>query len=219
MIQLPQSRTMGVDVKLIADLSSRAQHRIEFQERGAAVLGPPALDLDTHAKLLEEARVQREIASWSLVSERCPGEIFQDNIRAHLGPQARNFLSSVSVISYLEHVTGYQLTPAWSASCYTYYDGPGHYMGEHCDKREACRIGLLTYLQTTWKSGTQPTAGLQLHVFRGDNAASELVVRITGLSNRIVILNGADQAHLRPALVAGEHMTMLAGCYRLAKEV
>jgi len=219
MTQLPQSWAMGTEVGLIADPSLRARHRIEFEERGAAVLGPPALDLNTHAKLLEEACVQREIASWSLISERCPGEISQDNIRAHLGSQARNFLSSVSVINYLEYVTGYRLTPSWSASCYTYYDGPGHHMGEHCDKREACRIGLLTYLQTTWMSGTQPTAGLQLHVFRGDSTASELVVRITGLSNRIVILNGADQAHLRPALIAGERMTMLAGCYRLAHEI
>ncbi|SCY30843.1 hypothetical protein [Nitrosospira sp. Nsp13] len=202
----------GLDI----DPSSLARLRMEFLDRGAAVLGPPALVHDTHANLLNEALAQRQDASWSLIAKQCPGEISQHNLRAHLGRHARSFLSSASMLACLEHVTGQRLAPSWSASCYTYYDGPGQHMGEHCDKKEACRIALLVYLQTAWMPGVQPSAGLQLHVFRGDNAASGLLLRITGLSNRIVILNGAEQAHLRPALAAGEHMTMLAGCYRSA---
>lgn len=198
------------------DPMSLARLRMEFLDRGAAVLGSPALDPETHANLLNEALAQRRDASWSLVAEQCPGEISQRNLRAHLGSHARRFLASSSVLAYLEQITRYRLVPSWSASCYTYYDGPGQHMGEHCDKKEACRIALLIYLQTTWTPGLQPTAGLQLHVFRGDNAASGLLLRITGLSNRIVFLNGAEQAHLRPALAAGEHMTMLAGCYQVA---
>lgn len=203
-------------VGLCVDPTSLARLRMEFLDRGAAVLGSPALDLETHASLLSEALAQRRNASWSLAAEQCPGEISQYNIRAHLGSHARRFLASASVLDYLEYVTHYRLVPSWSASCYTYYDGPGQHMGEHCDKKEACRIALLIYLETTWTPGAQPTAGLQLHVFRGDNAASGLLLRITGLSNRIVFLNGAEQAHFRPALAAGEHMTMLAGCYQLA---
>ncbi|ARO86674.1 hypothetical protein EBAPG3_002165 [Nitrosospira lacus] len=202
----------GLDI----DPSSLARLRMEFLDRGAAVLGPPALGHDTHANLLNEALAQRQNASWSLVAKQCPGEISQHNLRAHLGWHARSFLSSASVLASLEHVTGHRLAPSWSASCYTYYDGPGQHMGEHCDKKEACRIALLVYLQTIWMPDVQPSAGLQLHVFRGDNAASGLLLRITGLSNRIVFLNGAEQAHLRPALAAGEHMTMLAGCYQSA---
>lgn len=211
--------TSGPAVDTRADLrvdpTSLARLRMEFWNRGAAVLGSPALDPETHANLLNEALAQRRDASWSLVAAQCPGEISQCNLRAHLGSHARRFLASASVLAYLEYVTRYRLVPSWSASCYTYYDGPGQHMGEHCDKKEACRIALLIYLETTWTPGVQPTAGLQLHVFRGNNAASGLLLRITGLSNRIVFLNGAEQAHLRPALAAGEHMTMLAGCYQL----
>lgn len=204
------------ELELEIDPASLTRLQIEFHNRGAAVLGPPALDTGSLASLLEEALAQRRNASWSLIAEQCPGEISQNNLRAHLGPQARSFLSSASVLTSLEQVTGHRLVPSWSASCYTYYDGPGQHMGEHCDKREACRIALLVYLKTTWPLDAYPTTGLQLHVFRGDNASSELLVRITGLSNRIVFLNGAEQAHLRPELDVGENMTMLAGCYRLA---
>lgn len=216
MISFTSAAAATAELELKIDPASLMQLRIEFRDRGAAVLGPPALDPDMHVTLLDEALAQRRNASWSLIAERCPGEISQNNLRAHLGPYARGFLSSAPVLAYLEHVTGHRLVPSWSASCYTYYDGPGQHMGEHCDKREACRIALLVYLKTTWAPDAYPTTGLQLHVFRGDNAASELLVRITGLSNRIVFLNGAEQAHLRPALAAGEHMTMLAGCYQLA---
>jgi hypothetical protein len=204
----------GTDFNI--DPSSLARLRMEFSTRGAAVLGPSALDPASHLALLEEALAQRQTASWSLVAKQCPGEISQHNLRAHLGPHARRFLSSPTTLIYLEHVTGHRLAPSWSASCYTYYDGPGQHMGEHCDKRNACRIATLVYLQTTWRAGTHPTAGLQLHVFSGDNAASGLVARITALSNRIIFLNGAEQAHLRPALAEGEHMTMLAACYQMA---
>ncbi|SEL31079.1 hypothetical protein [Nitrosovibrio tenuis] len=216
MISFTSAATITGEPELEIDRVSLARLRTEFDNRGAAVLGPPALDTGAHLRLLDEALRQRRNASWSLVAERCPGEISQNNLRAHLGPHARSFLSSGSVLASLEQVTGHRLVPSWSASCYTYYDGPGQHMGEHCDKRDACRIALLVYLKTTWAPPAPPTAGLQLHVFRGDNASSELLVRITGLSNRIVFLNGAEQAHLRPGLAAGENMTMLAGCYQLA---
>lgn len=198
------------------DPQSLARLRGEFRGRGAAVYGPPALQADIHIQLLNEALAQRQNASWSLIAEGCRDEISQNNLRAYLGPHARRYLASPTMLENLQQVTGHRLVPSWSASCYTYYDGPGQHMGEHCDKEEACRIALLTYLRTIWTPGTQPSSGLQLHVFRGDNAATGLVLRITGLSNRIVFLNGAEQAHLRPALAPKEHMTLLAGCYQLA---
>lgn len=216
MITYPVNPYTDTGNDLNIDPPSLARLRMEFSTRGAAVLGPSALDPACHIALLQEALAQRQSASWSLVAERCPGEISQHNMRAYLGPEARGFLSSPAILAYLQQVTGHRVEPSWSASCYTYYDGPGQHMGEHCDKREACRIAVLVYLQTTWIPGTHPTVGLQLHVFRGDNAASGLVARITALSNRIVFLNGAEQAHLRPALAEGEHMTMLAGCYQAA---
>ena len=192
-----------------------ARWRDEFAARGAAVLGPPILDPALHASLAGGARRQCAHASWSLVAEGQPGEIAQDSLRAHLDPAARAFLADEATLDLLYEITGQRLEPSWSASCYTCY-GPGQHMGEHCDKAEACRIAMLTYLDATWSPRAGPGTGLQLHVFRGDNAASELLVRITSLPGRIVVINGAQQAHLRPRLALDESLTMLAGCYRRA---
>jgi hypothetical protein len=88
-------------------------------------------------------------------------------------------------------------------------------MGEHCDKWDCCRVALLVYLDVTWPVGQLPGPGLQLHVFRGDNSSSEFVAKVTAKPNRLVILNGAEQAHLRPAVGYGESLIMLAGCYQV----
>jgi hypothetical protein len=211
----------GTDASLEPLMTSATLERLqtEFTQRGAAVWGPAALDTKLHSRLLDEALTQRQNASWSLVAEQCHGEITQRNLRGHLGPEARRLLSSATILSYLKQITGYDLSPSWGASCYTYYEGPGQHMGEHCDKWDACRFGMLVYLQSVWLTAEQPSRGLQLHVFRGDNAASGLLLRITAHSNRIVFLNGSAQAHLRPALAVGEQLTMLAGCYQLATNV
>lgn len=190
--------------------------REQFAGRGAAVMDP-ALPAELWSALCAEALKKRGEKAWSLQSKGNPGEINQDNIRGHLGPVARAMLASAETSRLLQEVTGHSLEPAWSASCYTYYDVPGSYMGEHCDKSDACRIAFLVYLQADWPAGRPPGAGLQLHVFRGDNSSTELVARITARSNRGVILNGAEQAHFRPALGPSESLIMLAGCFQLVK--
>lgn len=198
------------------DRAAGLRLRDEFVQRGVAVLGPSALPQALHDGLLAEARFQRIHAHWSLVAEDKPGEISQDNVRAYLGVQARSFLSSDTVLALLREVTGRTLRPSWSASCYTYYDGPGQHMGEHCDKRDACNIALLTYLEARWAGSHGPGSGLQLCVFGGDNSSTPLLARVSARANRIVILNGAEQAHLRPPLAAGESLVMLAGCFALS---
>lgn len=119
-------------------------------------------------------------------------------------------------LGLLEDVTHLRLEPAWSTSCYTYYDKPGSYMGEHCDKFDACRIAFLFYLDAAWPQAQAPGPGLQLLVFRGDNSRTELLLRITARSNRAIIPSGAEQAHYRPLLAPGESLILLAGCFRLA---
>jgi hypothetical protein len=185
----------------------------EFAARGAAVIGPPALPPALHAALVNEAERQIVNASWSLMGTRVRGEIEQDSRRAYLGPVARDFLASDAVATLLQRTTGRALSPSWSATCYTHYQGAGQYMGEHCDNREACAIALLIYLRAIWP-GDVPSDGLRLFVFRGDNSATPLASVITTHTNRCIVLNGAQQAHLRPALAAGESMLMLAGCFR-----
>ncbi len=188
-----------------------------FRLQGAAVLGPPALAPGLHAALVEEAWAQSRDASWALTGEQAAGEIGQNNRRAFLGPIARDLLASSEVLTLLRRTTGLALKPSWSASCYTFYTGPGQHMGEHCDKFEACRIAMLVYLESEWPDGAPPGAGLMLHIFEGDNAATPLRLRITSRANRVVLLNGAHLAHLRPPLADGERLAMLAACYALAE--
>lgn len=188
--------------------------REQFERTGASVLLEPALEPGIWRLLCAEAARERTASAWHLYSNTAPREIRQDNMRGYLGPCARAVLSSGDTLALLEEVTKHRLEPAWSASCYTYYDKPGSYMGEHCDKFDACRIAFLFYLESKWPEVKAPGPGLQLHVFRGDNSA-ELLLRVTARSNRAVILNGAEQAHLRPPLAAGESLIMLAGCFRL----
>jgi hypothetical protein len=190
--------------------------RAQFQRSGASVLLQPALDSEICSELAAEASRQRSSSAWHLYSDTAPGEIRQDNMRGYLGPCARALLSSAETLGLLQEVTHLRLEPAWSASCYTYYDKPGSCMGEHCDKFDACRIAFLFYLDATWPQSNAPSPGLQLHVFRGDNSRTELLLRITARSNRAIILNGAEQAHYRPPLAPGESLIMLAGCFRLA---
>jgi hypothetical protein len=190
--------------------------RAEFGERGVAVLQEPALETDHWRALCEEARAQRDGAAWHLLSDDAPGEIRQDNMRGYLGPRARSLLASRGTLSLLRAVTGHSLAPSWSASCYTYYDRPGSYMGEHCDKYDACRMAMLVYLDARWPAGQLSGPGLRLYVFEGDSSRTPLAAQVTAHANRVVILNGAAQAHVRPPLGAGESLLMLAGCFRMA---
>lgn len=185
----------------------------QFAQTGIAVSGPPALSHPVWQGLYREARLQLRERSWSLTGQRTQGEIDQNNRRAHLGPMARNYLLSPAVRDLLGRVTGASLTPRWSASCYTFYQGPGQHMGEHCDKRDACTFALLTWLHVRWPASRLPGPGLQLFVCCGDRAETGLVARVSSHSNRIAILNGAEQAHFRPALAVGEEVVLLAGCF------
>jgi hypothetical protein len=187
----------------------------EFQDRGVAVLREPALKPSVWQALLQEAMTQRGVRAWRLASAGRTGEIDQDNMRGYLDSTARELLASRAVQNFLLKVTGEKLEVSWSASCYTYYDEPGSYMGEHCDKADVCKTALLLYLDARWPDGGYPGPGLQLTVFRGDNSSTPLVARVTARSNRLVILNGGAQAHLRPPLGSGESLIMLAGCFKL----
>ncbi|WP_423210044.1 hypothetical protein [Paracoccus yeei] len=191
-------------------------HVDAFRATGVTVLGPPALNAALHRALLEEALRQLDAESWQLTGSRDRGEIAQDNRRAHLGPVARGYLSSDAVGAWLHALTGERLAPSWSATCYTRYTGPSEHMGEHCDKADSCKYNLLTYLDAAWPDGVEPSPGMQLFIFRGDNSATGLAMRLTARSNRAAAIFGSRHAHLRPPLAAGERLVMLAGCFHVA---
>ena len=199
-----------VDQTTVADL------RASFVRRGVAVISQPALQTACWRELCKEARQQRSEAAWHLLAEKNPTEISQDNMRGFLGPAARALLSSSSTQSLLYAVTNMSLAPSWSASCFTYYDVPGSYMGEHCDKYNECRLAMLIYLEAQWSERHGPGDGLRLYIFEGDSSRTPLAATVTSYPNRIVILDGANRAHVRPPMAEGEHLVMLAGCFRLA---
>jgi hypothetical protein len=187
-----------------------------FRDVGTVWLGPPALDTDLFRALADEAAGQLSADSWQLTGSRAAGEIEQDNRRAHLGPVACAYLSSDAVVEWLHALTGEWLAPSWSATCYTRYVGPSEHMGEHCDKADACKYNLATYLDAHWPDGRDPSPGMRLFIFRGDNVATGLALRLTARPNRVMAIFGSRHAHLRPPLAEDERITLLAGCYRVA---
>ena len=186
-----------------------------FQERGFAVLGPPALDAAWFAGLRQEAQHQRRHASWPLNLRNGRTRTPQDNMRGQLGPLTRHWLSSEPTRAVIRAITGRAVAPSWSPSCFTYYDAPGSYLGRHCDQQELCALGLLLGFESTWPSGEDPGDGNQLWVYP-DNEAKLPVWRITTLPNRIVILNGSKFPHGRPPMKATQRVSVLSACFMIA---
>jgi hypothetical protein len=183
--------------------------RAAFARDGFAVLGPPAIEPELHDALVAESVQQRRVAAWELRGAG-PAELDQDNVRAHLGPLARQLVASSALRGLLSAVTGHVVIPGWSATCLTFYDRPGQHLGRHRDKRDGCQYAVLIYLDAAWPGDT-PGPGLQLHVERYDGDPAP--TRITARRNRIVVLHGARLAHYRPPLGADESAALVAACY------
>ena len=187
-----------------------------FDKDGFAVLGPPALDTAQFGALRREARYQRQHASWPLNLRSGRTRTPQDNMRGQLGPVARRWLSSQRVRALMRAVSGDDVAPSWSPSCYTYYDAPGSYLGRHCDQQQLCALALLVGLDSAWPAGQTPGDGNQLWVY-ADNEAKLPSWRITTLENRIVILNGSRYPHGRPPMKAAQSVTVLSACFMIVR--
>jgi hypothetical protein len=192
-----------------SEVRELAQH---FRAHGYATLGPPALSPDLHAALLDEAVRERRASAWKLHGEAGKaGVLPQDNVRAQLGTLARELAAAGATRALLAAVTDHTLTPGWSATCLTFYERAGQYIGAHRDKDDVCQYALLLYMDAHWPQGRVAGAGLQLHVRDHDDA--RVAARITAWPNRVVILHGARLTHFRPPLEAGESIVMLNACY------
>lgn len=192
----------GSDVHRAADV---------FRRLGSVVLGPPVLDRGLFDDLVADSRRQRSSAAWDLRGE--PGALPQDTVRAHLGPLARQLCAAGATRALMQAVTGDAVLPSWSASCLTYYDTPGQFLGAHRDKLEACHHAFLLYLESSWPAGLEPGPGVALHICAPDS--DEVTRRVTALPNRLVILHGSRLTHFRPPLAVGEMVGLLAGCFAL----
>lgn len=199
-----------VDAGLVLAAADLARARDRFASRGVVVLGPPALDARVFGALAAETPRQRTRAGWELDGTRRSGFVDQMTVRAELGPAARALLAAGSTISTLRAVTGEHLRPSWAASCMTYYEQPGQFLGEHTDKQSACRYAVLVYVHVA-HCGTAGGQGTTLCVRLLDPGSGTLAV--TAAANRVVILYGSRLPHWRPPLMPGEAVSLLAGCF------
>lgn len=184
----------------------------QFQYYGAAVLGPAAIEPALFHRLQQESQQQYHDVSWPLQSNGVKNKVNEDTQRAHLGPISQA-LMQIAGETLVPQVTQQQVEPGWRASCFTYYQRPGQYLGLHTDQKRDCAIALLITVDAQWN--TAPGPGLQLHVYE-DDTPQNLQIRITSRPNRLIILNGSQRSHQRPPLAPGESVAVMCGCYRRA---
>ena len=183
-----------------------------FDRRGLVVLGPPALGRTLFDDLLREARQQRLAVSWRLSTGSGTPGLPQETVRAELGPRLRAFMGSAPVLSTLREVTGVALRPSFGATCLTYYERPGEFLGEHTDKQDTCTHAVLLYLDVRTASGVAQGTGLHVRTREG-------ILVVTAVPNRVVVLHGPQLPHWRPPMLPGERVTLLSGCYAPARPV
>jgi len=200
----------------LASLDGVRKGRAQFATFGFAVFGPPALSSDTLRDLRADAARQRQRAAWPLNYGDGRSRVPEATLRGHFGPAARTFFGSSSVFHLMHAVTDEVVEPSWSASCYTWYDTPGAWLGRHCDKPDACMLTMLVGLESTWPSGKKdPPPGNQLWIYGSFEAAAP-AFRVTTLVNRVVILDGKRWPHERQPVQEGQQVSVLCGCFRAA---
>jgi hypothetical protein len=199
----------------VIDDAGLEQARQQFSRFGLAVFGPAALSRETLRRLRAEAGRQRHAASWALRYGDGRSRVPESNLRGHFGPVARRFLKQDSVARLMRKVTGQAVAPSWSASCYTWYDVPGAWLGRHCDKQEACSLTMLVGLESEWPAGSEPPPGNQLWIYDSFEPKPPLF-RVTTLTNRIAILDGKRWPHERQPVQNGQRVSVLCACFRAA---
>jgi hypothetical protein len=191
--------------------------REQFDRFGFAVLGPDALEPSFFGELRSEAAQQRVRSCWPLRTGDGRSRVSEDNLRGHFGPLARSLMASESTASLMQAVTGEPILPSWSASCYTWYDQPGAWLGRHCDKKDACYLTMIVGIVSLWPAGTPPPPGNQLWIYCSFKDKQPLY-RLTTIPNRITIVNGKKWPHERPKLGVGQDVCVLCGCFRNGAE-
>ncbi len=200
----------------VIDEAGLEQGQDQFSRFGFAVLGPAALTNEAIQQLRAEAAKQRNAASWPLRYGDARSQVPEANVRGHFGPSARGFLSGDSVLRLMQTITGQAVSPSWSASCYTWYDIPGAWLGRHLDKQDACFLTMLVGLESHWPADSTPPPGNQLWIY-DSFLASRPLFRITTLVNRITILDGKRWPHERRPVQEGQHASVLCACFRAAE--
>jgi hypothetical protein len=203
----------GSGTGLVLTSADLKHARERFAARGVVVVGPPAISATLFDALAAETRRQRATSAWDLVGTARADRVDQVTVRAELGPLARALVAADSTATTLRGITGVRLRPSWTATCMTYYEQPGQFLGEHTDKQRDCQFAMLVYVHVSHSSvGTSHGTGL--HVRLANPPGGTLVV--TAAANRVVLLHGSRLAHWRSPLAPGESVSLLAGCFAIS---
>ncbi len=181
----------------------------EFREHGLAVIASPALPSRLFASILREAARARATARKGGGGSAVP----QANARGALGRAGRAMLRSERVQAFVTAITRTRVEAAIEASCYTYYDRPGHFCGVHRDRADACHVTFLLCLAA--ESRDAPGPGLALEVFGKRYRDGQKPRRVLpSAGNTLILMRGSEMFHGRPPIRRGERATVLTACFR-----
>jgi Tfp pilus assembly protein PilF len=175
---------------------------------GFAPLGPPALADALFEALRAEAAAQRS-SGWG---KPLGAAVDHDAWRANLGPKGFAYATAPETLALIGSAVGEPVSFSGEASCYTYYETAGSFLGRHCDRLESCAYTLILYLEAEVPPAQAPSAGMTLLV-HGEPPTS-----IATLPNRLVLGRGAQVWHERPPLASGERVVALTACYTVARD-
>jgi hypothetical protein len=187
-----------------------------FRQAGFITLESPALRPDFFGALLLEAYHQRRGACWQDWLTDQDGAVLKNCVRGYVGRCARMLMSAPGTLQLMTLLTGERVTPSWDASCYTYYEHPGSFLGRHKDKPDECAVAMIVGLESVWPRQAPTPAGNQLRLYTEPVGTTAPQV-CTTLPNRVLIFDGKSMPHERPALGAGQRVVIFSCCFRRAQ--
>lgn len=159
-----------------------------------------------------EAAAQRASA-WSRTSGAASP---YQAMRAELGDAARAFLQSPELGGLLADLLDEPFTLSASASCYTYYEKPGDFLGLHRDRALDCAATVIVYVDARSSSPDASDSGLNVHIYAAADASQPPIATIPTRTGALVIGRGSSAWHERPPLKPGESVTALTACFKPA---
>ena len=172
-----------------------------------------AVEATTFDRLKAEAA---EHASTAVAAARTTGVRYRARI-ATLGPRCKSFLFGDELLGFLATVFGEPVAPSEDRSCLTLY-GEGDHLGLHRDEPASeCAVTVILYLAVSTAPPSGDRTGLALHVYGRERPVDEAPrLTISTEPGLMVIGRGSTFWHERTALRAGERVSALTACYRLA---
>jgi hypothetical protein len=192
------------------DRSTAKRAAAIFRARACVAIGPPVLHAELFAIIRAETSARRASA-WQCA--HAPGNVSppQRNHRGELGRTTAALLQHEQMARLIRAVTGCKTVLSTEASCTTFYDAAGDFLGNHRDRPDACEVTALLY--TVAESSPDDDAGLYLHANIPGIPHQPLFIRAR--ENRMIILRGSAVTHGRPPISRGTRLQLVAACFSI----